>query len=29
MPTREIRKLDPAHVLDVANAINTLGFCTP
>jgi hypothetical protein len=28
-PTREIRKLDPAHVLDVANAISTLGFCVP
>jgi hypothetical protein len=27
MPAREIRKLDPAHVLDVANAISTLGFC--
>ena len=24
MPKREIRKLDPAHVLDVANAISTL-----
>jgi DNA modification methylase len=28
-PSREIRKLDPAHVREVANAINTLGFCAP
>ena len=27
MPSREIRKLDPAHVRKVANAISTLGFC--
>src|SRR5271166_5590002 len=29
MPSREIRKLDPAHVREVANAIITLGFCAP
>ena len=29
MPSREIRKLDPAHVREVANAISTLGFCAP
>jgi DNA modification methylase len=29
MPSREIRKLDPAHVRKVANAICTLGFCAP
>ena len=29
MPSREIRKLDPAHVREVASAINTLGFCAP
>jgi hypothetical protein len=29
MPAREIPKLDPAHVLDVTNAISTLGFCAP
>src|SRR5271165_1386976 len=29
MPSREIRKLDPAHVRDVANAIGALGFCAP
>ena len=28
-PSREIRKLDPAHVREVANAISTLGFCAP
>jgi DNA modification methylase len=28
-PKREIRKLDPAHVCEVANAINGLGFCAP
>jgi DNA modification methylase len=29
MPARAIRKLDPAHVREVANAISTLGFCAP
>jgi len=29
MPSRQIRKLDPAHVREVANAISTLGFCAP
>jgi DNA modification methylase len=29
LPAREIRKLDPAHVCEVANAISTLGFCAP
>jgi DNA modification methylase len=29
MPLREVRKLDPAHVREVANAISTLGFCAP
>ena len=29
MPSRVIRKLDAAHVREVANAINTLGFCAP
>ncbi len=29
MPSREIRKLDPAHVREVAKAISTLGFCAP
>ena len=29
MPSREIRKLDPAHVREVARAIGTLGFCAP
>jgi hypothetical protein len=29
MPAREVRKLDPAHVREVANSINTLGFCAP
>ena len=29
MPTREVRKLDPAHVREVANSISALGFCTP
>ena len=28
-PSRKIRKLDPAHVLEVANSIRTLGFCAP
>jgi DNA modification methylase len=27
--SREIRKLDPAHVREVASAITTLGFCAP
>jgi len=29
MPSREIRKLDPAHVREVAGSISTLGFCAP
>ena len=29
MPSREIRKLDPAHVREVANAISTLVFARP
>jgi|HubBroStandDraft_4_1064222.scaffolds.fasta_scaffold235574_2 hypothetical protein len=29
MPAREVRKLDPAHVREVANSISTLGFCSP
>ena len=29
LPWREIRKLDPGHVREVANAISTLGFCAP
>lgn len=29
LPSREIRKLDPPHVREVANAITTLGFCAP
>jgi DNA modification methylase len=29
MPAREIRKLDPAHVREVANSIRALGFCAP
>src|SRR5271165_6271781 len=29
MPAREIRKLDPAHVREVANSISALGFCAP
>src|SRR3984957_5025147 len=29
MPAREVRKLDPAHVREVANSINTFGFCAP
>ena len=29
MPTREVRKLDPVHVREVANSISALGFCTP
>lgn len=28
-PARNVRKLDPVHVRDVANAIQTLGFCDP
>ena len=28
-PAREVRKLDPAHVREVANSIGTLGFCAP
>jgi hypothetical protein len=29
MLSREIRKLDPAHVREVASAISALGFCAP
>ncbi len=29
LSSREIRKLDLAHVREVANAISTLGFCAP
>jgi hypothetical protein len=29
MPAREVRKLQPAHVQQVANAIGALGFCAP
>ena len=29
MPARKIRRLDPAHVREVANAIGALGFCAP
>jgi DNA modification methylase len=29
MPVREVRKLDPAHVREVANSISALGFCAP
>lgn len=29
MPAREVRKLQPAHVQQVANAIAALGFCAP
>ena len=29
MPAREVRKLQPAHVRQVANAIAALGFCAP
>lgn len=29
MPAREVRKLNPAHVREVANSIRTLGFCAP
>ena len=28
-PAREVRKLDPAHVREVASSISTLGFCAP
>jgi ParB-like nuclease domain len=28
-PAREVRKLDSAHVREVANSINTFGFCAP
>ena len=28
-PERKIRKLDPAHVCDVAATISALGFCVP
>ena len=29
MQAREVRKLDPAHVREVANSISALGFCVP
>ena len=29
MPSRAVRKLEPGHVREVANAISTLGFCAP
>jgi hypothetical protein len=29
MPGREVRKLDPAHVREVANSISMFGFCAP
>jgi hypothetical protein len=29
MPAREVRKLQPAHVQQIANAIAALGFCAP
>jgi DNA modification methylase len=29
MPAREVRKLDPAHIREVANSIAALGFCAP
>src|SRR5271156_2865802 len=29
MPAREVRKLDPAHVDEVAGSISALGFCVP
>jgi hypothetical protein len=29
IPAREVRKLDPVHVREVANSIRTLGFCAP
>jgi ParB-like chromosome segregation protein Spo0J len=29
MQAREVRKLDPAHVREVANSISALGFCAP
>jgi DNA modification methylase len=29
MPAREVRKLHPAHVRQVANSIGALGFCAP
>ena len=28
-PARKLRKVEPAHVLEVANAISSLGFCDP
>jgi DNA modification methylase len=28
-PTRSVRKIDPAHVRDVAASISALGFCAP
>jgi hypothetical protein len=28
-PAREVRKLDAAHVREVANSISTFGFCAP
>ena len=29
MQAREVRRLDPAHVREVANSISALGFCVP
>jgi DNA modification methylase len=29
MPSRKVRKLDAAHIREVASAISTLGFCAP
>jgi DNA modification methylase len=29
LPAREVRKLQPAHVREVANTIGALGFCAP
>jgi ParB-like chromosome segregation protein Spo0J len=28
-PARKVRKLDPAHVRDVAAVMSALGFCVP
>jgi ParB-like chromosome segregation protein Spo0J len=29
IPARELRKLDPTHLREVANSISTFGFCAP
>jgi DNA modification methylase len=29
MPSRAVRKLEPGHVREIADAIRTLGFCSP